>query len=442
MRIAILLPHNKYTQFLLYSLVFENEICFINFSLWSKLIDYQIQTFWADKIISANKLEKKLWLDLWKNNQNILRIDSIKWLIYMFFHTIKGYIKIYFKINKNNLLYKSLFVFTSWSSWLPKLAQLNLWKIKENIEWRLKQIYFKRNHNILCILPYFHSFWINTWLVFPLLQKLWYIQTQLHFFFNYKITNIYEIAKDIKKKKIHYIPITPYFLSLLLEFSENKTLDSLKSVFVWWDFSSQALITKFHTIVPHGLYHKWYWLTECFPIISGNCSNDIQNENDWKILSHIRYKLLQEDWSIKNSGEWILLIHINNTIWNYEDWPLDTIVIWWSSYFNTRDYVSIDKLWNLKVLTREKRIIKKWWEMINLDFLQSIINDSFLWVCIGKQESIYFFSKQSIDIVQLNKYILSCWLSSLYKIKQTIHIDTIPMISIGKIDYKILENYI
>lgn len=45
--------------------------------------------------------------------------------------------------------------------------------------------------------------------------------------------------------------------------------------------------------------------------------------------------------------------------------------------------------------------------MINLEYLQSQLNQEFEGVCIGKDEHIYFFTTQDINITIMNIYIMN-----------------------------------
>ncbi len=439
-KIAFILPQLSFIPYCFYAL-HKNKICFINFSLWKEHIDFQLQTFWPDMIISSYKLEKKIWItNLTNSTLNIIRIDSFIWFIKIISFSVVWYIQTLFKTKINSFLSSNIYLFTSWSTWKPKLCALEINKIRENIWWWINYVQPKNNHNILCALPFFHSFGVNIWLVFPLIQKLWLIDSKLNFYYFYQITNWYLFAKYIAKKKIHYLPTTPFFLKTLLLIDRIDRLQSLQSIYVWWDFSSKQLIQHFNNIVPHIKYQKWYGITECFPIVAINPTDNLHHHTDGKILSHIRYKLLQTNWAFSMIWEGIFLIHIQHTIWKYENTnSFDTITIDSEIYFNTNDYVSIDSKWHISIIARDKRIIKKWGELLNIEYLQQNLSNLYNGICIWKEDNIYFFTENSLDIRELNTYITErLW--SLYKIKEIFIIDKIPMIWIWKVDYITLYN--
>ena len=87
-------------------------------------------------------------------------------------------------------------------------------------------------HRMLCSLPYFHSFGLNTGLIFPLLQDLGFTSTTIEFYFNAMLTDPVSISKTIREYGIQHMIITPYFLENLLYNSPIDNLQSLQSVFV------------------------------------------------------------------------------------------------------------------------------------------------------------------------------------------------------------------
>ena len=76
---------------------------------------------------------------------------------------------------RGEFLDKFVFLFTSGSTGNPKIVKCSLADIKKNIDGWLEYIKPKENHAMLCALPYFHSFGLNTGLIFPLLQQLGYL---------------------------------------------------------------------------------------------------------------------------------------------------------------------------------------------------------------------------------------------------------------------------
>ena len=79
--------------------------------------------------------------------------------------------------------------------------------------------------------------------------------------------------------------------------------------------------------------------------------------------------------------------------------------------------------------------------MINLEYLQSYLNKQFDGVCIGKDEHIYFFTPQNdLTAGGINTYLFNNGLSQLHNISQVIIIEKIPTVSVGKTNYKALED--
>lgn len=416
----------------------------MNFSLGESLLQYQLNTFNTDVIISAHKLEKKLWINLQTSKRRVIRIDSFFGICYYLYYSFLWYMNLKHKQYRWEFLDKFIFLFTSWSTGNPKLVQCSVADIKKNIDGWLEYTKPKENNAMLCVLPYFHSFGVNTGLIFPLLQQLGYLWTTIKFYFDYRLTDPLSLGSSIQKYNIQHLVITPYFLSFLLDQCPKEKLQSLQSVYVWGDFSKQSLIQKFYKILPKAKYQKWYGLTECFPIISILPSSDVSHnsQSDGKILSHIKYKILDKDGNYIDNGKGILLIDSDCTIGSYVNKPFELITIQGKEYFNTHDYVYVNEDRHLTVLWREKRIIKKGIEMINLDYLQGLLNQQFEGICVGKETHIYFFSTQEINIMMINTYIMNLGLSHLYNIHKVVKIKSIPTMGIGKVNYKALDDYL
>lgn len=442
--IAFLFPHNEYTQYFFYYFTQNSDICFINFSLWQKLIDHQLKNFDTHVVFSSYKLEKKLWITIDTSQYKVIRLDSLYGKYYYLWHSFLWYIFISLKRYKKQFLDKSIFLFTSGSTGNPKLVEFKVSAIKKNIEGWMEYVELEPYNTMLCSLPYFHSFGLNTGLVFPLLQHLWYTSTSIEFYFNYNLTNPESIAQTIREYGIQHITLTPYFLEILLNASLPGQLQSLESVFVGGDFSNNKLVQKFKKIIPYAKYQKGYGLTECFPIISilPTSDNTHNIQSDGKILSHIHYKVLDNNGEYHDNGKGILFINIESTIRSYYDEPLKTTEINGKLYFNTEDHVYVNTDGHITILGRSRRIIKKWNEMINLEYIQEQLNQQFEGICIGKNEHIYFFTPQDINLGMLNTYIMNLWLSNMYLVSEIITIDKIPMIGVGKVNYQGLEELI
>ena len=347
----------------------------------------------------------------------------------------------FYKQWATNPLNPAVILFTSGSEGTPKGVVLSHQNIQANRFQLSARIDFTAQDIIFNALPMFHSFGLNSGTILPILfgVRTFLYPSPLH----YRIIPecIYEINATITLA-------TDTFLQGYGKFASPYDFYSVRYVLAGAEKlkdETQALwMQKFGLRILEG-----YGATETSPVISMNTPMHYKSHTVGRFIPGIDYRLEPVD-GITHGGR--LFVKGPNIMLGYmlKDQP-ETIIPPLNQWYDTGDIVSVNEEGYIKILGRAKRFAKIAGEMISLTAIEQFLAS--VWpnmqhAVIGmpdpqKGEQIILIT--TFAAANREELLLEAKKRHMAEIqipKKIIHIEKMPLLGTGKIDYKALDIYI
>lgn len=335
----------------------------------------------------------------------------------------------------------AVILFTSGSEGDPKGVVLSHKNIQANLAQMTTQVDFNQRDIFFSSLPLFHAFGLTACIILPIYHgiKTFIYPSPLHF---RKVPNmIYECNATIMFGADTFLAgygryAHPYdFYSIRYVFAGAEKLKE-KTRKLWME--------KFGIRIFEG-----YGVTEASPVISVNTPMQNKPGTVGNFLPGIRYEL-EVVPEIKRGGR--LLISGPNVMLGYlSNEKIGEIIPPSHGWYDTGDIVEVDAEGYLTIIDRAKRFAKISGEMVSLTAIENIIYD--LWP--DKQHAILNIpdTKKGEQIVLITDYKLATrnkiirafqekGFSELSIPRKLYFIDTMLLLSSGKIDYKAIRNWL
>jgi acyl-[acyl-carrier-protein]-phospholipid O-acyltransferase / long-chain-fatty-acid--[acyl-carrier-protein] ligase len=340
-------------------------------------------------------------------------------------------------------------LFTSGSEALPKAVPLTHRNIIANFRDFSSALHLKSSDRLLGILPPFHSFGLTGTIVMPLCMGL-----KTVYFPN--PTDSGSLAGLIENAQITCLLSTPTFLKSILQQPAN--MASIRLTFVGAEKCPAAVYRLFTEKCPNGVLCEGYGITECSPVISMNPVRRPIRETIGQVLASIRYAIVDDALQSRvvpgNTGT--LLVAGDNVFTGYlktdhPDTDIQSPFVQFEhrTWFNTGDMVRALPDNTLVFEGRKKRFVKVAGEMISLPAVEAVLRDaapyaSELQECAvatraANSMELVLFSTAPVTVQAINDLLRQSGLSSLHRISKVIHLDELPKLGSGKIDYRALQ---
>jgi acyl-[acyl-carrier-protein]-phospholipid O-acyltransferase/long-chain-fatty-acid--[acyl-carrier-protein] ligase len=243
-------------------------------------------------------------------------------------------------------------------------------------------------------------------------------------------------------------------LNGILRASKPEQLRSLRLVVSGAEKCPQRVYDLISEICPDTKVLEGYGATECSPIISVNHESDPHNGTIGKVMSSLEYAIVSSESGkrLPACREGMLLVRGESVFKDYlnYDGPSPFVEFENKLWYRTGDLVIENNEGILSFCGRLKRFIKVGGEMISLPAIESVLEQSIVnnneegpvlavvaAVNEEKPEIILFCTKE-ITRESANKIIREAGLSGLHNIRQIRHIDSLPLLGTGKVDYESL----
>jgi acyl-CoA synthetase (AMP-forming)/AMP-acid ligase II len=196
-----------------------------------------------------------------------------------------------------------------------------------------------------------------------------------------------------------------------------------------------------------------YGITECSPILCVNPVDKQKQKSVGKFIEEISYKIVHPE-TLKeiNKGEEGLILVKGPSVFNgYIDKNLASPFINTRDgiYYNSGDIGQIDEEGYLYLTGRLKRFIKIGGEMISLPAIEQVLIEKYgsnaeVEIAVEGNDKIsppliVLFSKKTLNVREVNKYLREKGFSNLVKITKHVKVKEIPLLGTGKTDYKELK---
>ncbi len=459
-KIGVLLPASAAAYVLILAILLSNKIpVMLNWTLGPKPLNNMIEKTNLNVILSSWKfLEKLSNTDLGNLIKKIHLLEDIKKNIskkqklkalFLSYKKSKKLIK-KLRLNKKKPTDTAVVLFTSGTESTPKGVPLSHKNILSNQLSTLECFELFPNDIMYGILPPFHSFGFSITGIFPILSGV-----KVAFYPD--PTNNKALAEGIKRWNATIFCAAPSFLKGLINIAKKDQLDSLRLFVSGAEKAPQWLYEKIEKEFPEKKLIEGYGITECSPIISLN-RMDSPPVGVGKIIPQVTIKRLKiesnEEISNDLEQEGEICIKGDNVFSGYlgnEKNPF--IIIEGEKWYKTGDLGYL-KDGFLILSGRLKRFTKIAGEMISLSSIEEVLSNKLnvenenpsIAVCAkeveGDKTFLILFATYEVEKNFINAILNEAGFSRLIKINQVKHIEEIPIMGTGKIDYRFLQNLI
>ncbi|MGY0398861.1 MAG: AMP-binding protein [Ostreibacterium sp.] len=399
----------------------------------------KIKTIYSSKRFIDNGNLQALVTEIEKNNINIIYLEEVKKHITQkdkISHLIKSiFIKNYLKkINELNAAAAAVILFTSGSEGVPKGVVLSHNNLQANRLQLTARIDFTSQDILFNALPIFHSFGLTGGALLPILSgiKTFFYPSPLH----YRIVPelIYDVGATIMFGTNTFLAgyarsAHPYdFYSLRYVFAGAERLD---------ETTRQIWSEKFGVRIFEG-----YGATETAPVLSMNTPMYNKPGTVGKLLPAIQHKLQAVPGIDDGKRLFVSGANVMKGYLRYDN-P-SSIQPLQDGWYDTGDIVDIDSEGYITIKGRAKRFAKIAGEMISLTTVEIYLNQ--LWsnhnhavIAIPDtkkgEQLVLLTTNQEAKRTEILTYAKNNGISELFVPKTISHIDIMPLLGTGKVDY-------
>ena len=462
--IAILLPASVGAYMVILATLLANKVpVMLNWTLGPRYLNHMMQVTNAEHVVSSWKfLEKLSNVEFGHLSKKIHYLEDIKKRISKW-QKISTFVK---SFNSTKSLLKSLgldkisendtscILFTSGTEAAPKGVPLTHKNILSNQSSAVKCVQLKSNDIFYGILPPFHSFGFSVAGLLPILSggKIAFYPDP---------TDSYALAEGIERWKITIICSPPSFLKGLLQAAAPAQLQSIRWFVTGAERTPKEIYEKVKDLGNDKLLVEGYGITECAPCITINSEGD-QNFGVGKPLENIDITIVdpEGDAVLEKTKEGEICVKGPNVFSGYiAEKKNPFLLIGSEKWYRTGDLGYFDKKGHLILSGRLKRFTKMAGEMISLGAIEAVISDEMasrtnrevdgpiVALCAiekdgSKPKLVLFTISTSLNKSEANMILKEAGFSNLVKITEIKHIENIPLMGTGKIDYRFLQTMI
>lgn len=461
-RIGIMLPASVGVNVVILASMLAGKIpVMINWTLGTRTIESIIaQTGIQCTLTSWKFLDRLENIELDGIDEQVLLLEDLKKQVTVFDKlkalqlansSIKNIVK-HFGLKNISKDDPAVLLFTSGTESDPKGVPLSHCNILSNQRAALQHVQFNQDDIMLGALPPFHSFGFSVTGLLPLLTGLRLALTP-------NPTDGRALAQAIERWKISVVCLAPTFLKNILRAAKVTQLQSLRLVVTGAEKTPHELIEKMAEMNPQTEMIEGYGITECAPIISQNIP-DAVNKGVGKPLENVELIIVHpETFTLLPIGEiGLILLRGPNVFKGYLNYNISSpfVEVADKTWYNTGDLGYLDDEGYLFLAGRIKRFVKIGAEMISLTAIEEALlryalkkqlplqenapNFAAVAIETNRKTEIDLFVTFAMNATEVNKILKEEGMSNLVKVTSVHHIDHLPLLATGKIDYRSLKD--
>lgn len=343
-------------------------------------------------------------------------------------------------------------LFTSGTESTPKGVPLSHKNILENQRSGIQCVGVNTKDVFFGILPPFHSFGFSVAGLLPLLMgvRVAYYPDP---------TDSHGLAKGINRWKVTIFCSAPSFLNGLLQVASKKELSTVRLFVTGAEKAPRELFDKVQALGKDKEILEGYGITECAPIVAMTRPNQI-GVGVGKVIPGIDIRTIHPETKevLQPHEEGEICIAGPNVFSGYiEKGKNPFIEIEGKKYYRSGDIGHLDQNDNLILSGRMKRFAKIGGEMISLGALEESIykgflkkgiasDDAYVAVLSSEKESakafLVLFTTQKIEPKEANHMLKETGFSRIVKVAKVYHLEEIPVMGSGKVDYRRLQSLV
>ncbi len=357
------------------------------------------------------------------------------------------------KLNRLDKTSAAVILFTSGTEAIPKGVPLSHDNILSNLRAAMQCIDLNSKDVLYAVLPPFHSFGFTVCGMFPLLCGV-----KVAFYPD--PTDSFALAEGIDRWKVTLFCSAPSFLKGLFQAAKNEQLKTIRYFITGAEKCPSELYDRVEKLGPHTRVIEGYGITECSPIISLTYPN-APPVGVGHLLPNVELCIIHPvtQAELPSSSEGEICVRGPNVFSGYLGNPRTPFIeIDGKKWYRTGDIGHLDVKKNLIISGRLKRFAKLGGEMISLGAIEEVIYTELIrqkrvssdvpalaLVADERDNSksqLILFTTFSIDLDEVNEILRQSGFSRLIKISAIRSILQIPLLGIGKTDYRSLQTLI
>jgi long-chain-fatty-acid--[acyl-carrier-protein] ligase len=341
-------------------------------------------------------------------------------------------------------------LFTSGSERAPKAVPLTHGNILSEIRAGVPALGLTRKESLLGFLPAFHSFGIVATSLFPLLGGMRLVHHP-------DPTDAAGLARKIAAYRPTFLVGTPTFISYIFERSKPGELESLRLIVVGAEKCPPGLYERCAQVAPQASLLEGYGVTECSPVVAVNRRDANRPGTVGQPLPGVGVSVVDLETERElPQGQTGMLWVSGPTVFpgylGYEG-PSPFRERNGRRWYVTGDLAEVDAEGFIRLAGRLKRFLKAGGEMISLPALEEPFVQRYPPTAEGPRAAIegverdggvriVLFSTERITLSEANSLLLKEGFRGVLRLDEVRHLDKLPVLGTGKVDYKVLRSLI
>jgi acyl-CoA synthetase (AMP-forming)/AMP-acid ligase II/1-acyl-sn-glycerol-3-phosphate acyltransferase/acyl carrier protein len=341
----------------------------------------------------------------------------------------------------------AMVLFTSGSERAPKAVPLSHANITSEMRAGIPFLGLTRRESLLGFLPAFHSFGIVATVLLPVLGGMRVV-------YHADPTDAAGLVRKIAGYRPTLLLGTPAFIGYIVDRSEPGELESLRLIVVGAEKPPASLAGRCQRAAPQASLVEGYGITECSLVVAVNRPEANRPGTVGQPLPGIDVRVVdlesEEELPANRTGMlWVSGPTIFPGYLGY-DGPSPFRERQGKRWYVTGDLAEIDGDGFIRLVGRLKRFLKAGGEMISLPALEEPFarlypaTDEGPRVAVEGVETergrhIVLFTTEPIDLAEANAVLLREGLRGVMRLDEVRHMDKIPLLGTGKVDYKVLR---
>lgn len=347
----------------------------------------------------------------------------------------------------------AVILFTSGTEAIPKGVPLSHANILSNLRAALQCVDLNNRDVLYAILPPFHSFGFVVCIIFPLItgSRVAYYPDP---------TDSFAIVEGIHRWKATFICSAPSFLKGVFQTAKKEQMATMRYFVSGAEKTPPEFYEQVKALAPAARILEGYGITECSPVLAISRPN-LPPRGVGHPLPNVEVCIIHPTTlaEISSLSEGEICVRGPNIFSGYLGSPRAAFIeIRGKRWYRTGDIGHIDADGYLIISGRLKRFIKIGGEMISLGAIEDVVYSELLRqqrisaelpsiaVCSEEKESgkpqIILFATIAIEADEVNDILLKAGFSRLVKVASVRKVPEIPLLGIGKTDYRSLETLI
>lgn len=459
--IGVLLPASAGAFIVILALLFAKKVpVMLNWTLGPRYLDEMMHLTESKRVISSWKfLDRLPHVDFGKISDALVLLEDIRPKISLGMK-LKGAFLSLLSVSavlsaldlRGGKDKPAVILFTSGTEANPKGVPLTHQNILSNLRASMQCVVFKSSDVLYGILPPFHSFGFSV-------AGLFAFVSGMRIAFYPDPTDGFALAEGIHRWKVTVFCSAPSFLKGLFYAAEPSQLKTVRYFVCGAEKASPELYERVEKLGTDAKLIEGYGITECSPIITINRPN-LPPEGVGRVLPNLELRTIQPETlePLPEGTEGEICVRGPSVFHGYLDNPRTPFIeLDGKKWYRTGDLGYLESNGSLILSGRLKRFTKLGGEMISLGAVEQVLVSHFirekkitadlpsLAICADERSGkpmLIVFTTIDLEKEEANQILEQAGFSRLIKISKVEKIDAIPLLGIGKTDYRKLQGMI